>query len=312
MRSSSKWLAVVVASGLFAGAAPAQTTLRFKFKEGEKFEYVSNLDQKMSMSVGGQDIDMKFNMVMDMRWETIKIDDQGKARAKVVVSRVKLSLEGGPLGMIEVDSKSKDEPDNPIGQIFDKMVKALGGAEMLFTADSTGDVTDAKMSEDAVKKLKDIPGADKLGGDMLGPDSVKSMIEGSMLIPFPKDAISKGKDWSKKQDVKTAMGRMTGMNKYVYEGTIEKNGKKLEKIAVKTEDMKIEPAGNQPLKAKLKSNNTKGYLLFDNTTGRIAEASNEGVIEMEIDILGMTIAQTITQNQTMRLKGAGKTSEKQK
>jgi hypothetical protein len=305
MKSCCKMLAVALAGLTLAGAAQAQTTLRYKFKEGEKLEYVVDQDQKMSMSINGMDIDMKVKMVMEMDWQTLKVDNQGAAEVKVVISRVKMAMDG-PTGNVEVDSKDKEEPGDPIGQIFAQIVKAIGGMEMTFTSDATGDLRDTKISEGTAKKLKGIPGIDKLGGDMFSPDNMKSMMASNMVLP--KEPVSKGKSWTQKTNQKLPFGKLTGETTYTYEGEIEKNGKKLEKIAVKP-DIKIEPDPNSPIQIKVKGGSGKGTTLFDNTAGRVIESTNEQKMEMELEIGGMTINQNITQTTTMRLKGTERSKE---
>jgi hypothetical protein len=300
MRPTCKLLAAVLATLTLAGAAQAQTTLRYKYKEGDKLDYVIDQDQKMAMSVNGMDIDMKVGMAMDMSWETLKVDQDGNAKVKVTLSRVKMSMDG-PTGKVDIDSKDANEPDDPIGKILGQVVKGIAGMEMTFTVDATGDMKDVKVSEGTVKKLKGLPGLDKLG-EMFTPDNFKSMVSGNMVLP--KDAVEKGKTWKQKMDSKMPFGKVTGETQYTYDGTIEKGGKKLDKIAVKP-DVKIETDANSPIQIKVKDNKGKGYVLFDNAAGRIAESSNETTMQMELEIAGMTITQNITQNTTMRLKGKG-------
>jgi hypothetical protein len=311
MRNCCKVLAVLLASLALASAAQAQTTLRYKYKEGEKLEYVVDQDQKTTMNLLGMDIDIKQNMVMKMTWQTLKVDENGNATAKVTMTRVTLTMEGGPLGKVTVDSTDKDEPDDPIGQMFSQVVKGVGSMEMTFTADPSGDVRDVKVAEGTIKKLKKLPGIPG-GGEMFGPESFKSIVHGSIILPLPKEAIDQGKSWSHKMEQKApGLGKMSVDTKYTYEGQIEKNGTKLEKLAAKP-SLKIEADPDAQIKMSVKSSAGKGFALFDNKVGRIAESSNEQVIRMEIDAGGMTIDVSSTQNTTIRLKGEAKSSEKSK
>jgi len=301
MRHGCKVCLALLAALVVAGSAPAQTTLRYKFKEGEKLDYVMDQDQKMTMSVGGQDIEMKVNMTMDMQWETKKVDADGNAQVRVSFTRAKMSMTG-PMGKVEVDSKDTNEPDDPAGQIFAQVVKAIGAMDMSFTMDARGEMKDLKVSDAGLKKLQNLPGVDKLG-DMLSPDSFKSMMGGNMVLP--QDAVAKGKSWSQKTDQKTPFGKVTGTTKYTYEGEVDKNGKKLEKIALKP-DVKIEADPNAPVQIKVKGGSGKGHSLFDNQAGRIAETVNETTMQMEVEAAGMTISMDVVQNTTVRLRGAGK------
>ncbi len=107
------------------------------------------------------------------------------------------------------------------------------------------------------------------------------------------------------------MGKMSGETKYTYEGQIDKGGAKLEKFAAKP-DLKIEADPDAPIKMTMKGGSAKGFALFDNKVGRIAESTTEGTMKMEIEVGGMTIDMSSTQITTIRLKGPAKSSEKSK
>jgi hypothetical protein len=301
MRRCFTVLAVALAGLVVAGGAQAQTTLRYKFKEGEKLNYVIDQDQKMSMSIGGMDIETKVLMVMDMTWDVQKIDEQGNAHVKIKMDRVKMTMDG-PTGKVEIDSKDAKEPDDPIGQILGQVVQAMAGMEMSTTVSPTGEMKDTKIPEETIKKLKNLPGVDKLGGDLFSPDNMKGMMQGGMVLP--KDAVTQGKSWTEKLNQKMPFGKITGETKYTYEGTVDKGGKQLAKISVQP-DLKIDADPNAPLQIKIKGGKGKGYTYFDNQAGRIVESNNETTMEMEIEIGGMTINQRIMQNTTLKLKGQG-------
>ncbi len=300
MRHGWKLLAALLAVLTLAGAAQAQTTLRYKYKQGDQLDYVIDQDQKMTMSLNGMDFNVKIAMVIDMTWNTLGVDQSGNAKIKVRVGRVKMVMDG-PMGKVEVDSKDTDEPDDPVGKILGQLVKSLGGMEMTCTADATGDLTDVKVSEGTIKKLKGLPGLDQIG-DLFSPDSMKSMVSGNMVLP--KDPVKKGDTWTQKANSKLPFGKVIGETKYTYEGMVDKDGKQLAKIAAKP-DVKIESDPNAKIQIKVKENKGKGYTLFDNSAGRIIESTNETTMMAELEIAGMTISQNTTQTTIMRLKGGG-------
>jgi hypothetical protein len=309
---SQSWKLCAVLLAIFVvnvAAANAATKLRFKFKAGDRLDYVIEQGQEIAMKVGGMDLKMKSKMVIHMTWATMKVDDKGNAQLKVSVSRAKMGMEGGPLGKVEVDSKDATETTNPIGMIFEKLVKAMASMEMTTTMTPTGEMKDVKFSEASLEKFKALGGAaGAAGGDMFGPDNLKSMVS---QVTLPAEEVEKGKSWTQKIDMKTPIGKMVGENKYTYEGPTEKAGRKLERIAL-VPNIKIEPNPDAPVKITFKSNKSKGQILFDNVAGRIAEVSNEGTMETEIEAGGMTIGQKAVQKMTMRLEKPGASSEKGK
>lgn len=308
MRHGWKLPAIVVLAGLvLASTVQAQTTLRYKFKEGEKIEYVVDMSQKSATNVLGQDIDQTMKMAIELTWQTLKVDEKGNAQAKVTVSRVKMKLEGGPIGKIELDSNDKDEPENLFGQMFAGMVKGINGMEMTFTVSPSGEVTDAKVKEGKGKrKMPDFGG---LGGEMFGPDTMKSTIQGSIIIPLPKEPISKDKSWSHKVDEKTAMGRVISDTKYTYVGEVEKGGKKLDKLAINQPEIKIEPGDNAKVKIKVKNGSGKGTALFDNAVGRIVDITSDTKMQMEVEAAGVNADVNVAQTTTISINGTRKKGE---
>jgi hypothetical protein len=288
-----------VALALLAGPAHAQTTLRYKFKSGEKLQYGLSQDMKMTMNVMGMDIEVKLKQLMDMDWDIQKVDEQGNAQVRLTFGHVRLKLDS-PTGNAEFDSKkSTEEPEDPIGKVVAQLAKGLAALEMTFTMAPNGEMKDIKIPEAALKKLKEIPGADKLGGDMLSPEGLSKMAGGGLV--FPKGPVNKGKNWTQKISLKMPFGKMAGDMKYTYEGPVEKDGKKLEKIAVQP-NLKIELDPDAPAQIKIKSQKDKGHAYFDNQAGRLVEVTNEGTMEMELEVGGMTFTQNINQSTSLRLK----------
>src|SRR5262245_31524531 len=139
------------------------------------------------------------------------------------------------------------------------------------------------------------------GGDMLSPDTLKKSVS---LIVLPKDAIAKGKSWNEKVSLKTGFGNMKIDNQYTYEGQVEKDGRKLEKIAVKP-SIEIDADPNNPVAMKLKSGDGKGTAYLENQAGRLLEMVTTQNIAMEA--FGQTIE--MVQTATVRLNP---TKEKEK
>ncbi len=288
-------LAVIV-SGFLAASAPAQTTLRYQFKEGDKLPYVMEQKMKMLMSIMGMDIETKMNMTMELSLNVVALTKDGAAKMQFKVSHAKMSMDA-PTGKVEVDSKDKNEPDDQIGKILGGVVKALGAMEMSGTMLPSGEMKDVQVSEATLKALKSLPGADKLG-DVTSPDSFKTML--SNLV-FPTDAISKGKTWENKSETKTPFGKSTTENKYTYEGSIQKDTATLEKISVKP-NIKIVPDPNAQLKINIKDTKGSGQILFDNKKGRIVESTIQQTTEMAITANSLELSQTVQQTTTLRLK----------
>jgi hypothetical protein len=281
---------------LAVSAADAQTTLRYQFKDGDKLPYVMEQKMKMSMNIMGMDIETKMDMKMEMSLNVLELGKDGAAKLQFKMTAAKMAMEG-MAGNFTVDSKDKDVPENEVAKVLSQVVKALGAMEMTGTMLPTGEMKDVKVSEETLKAMKNLPGADKLG-DVMSPDSFKSMI--SNLV-FPTEAVNKGKTWNNKSDAKTPFGKATTENTYTYEGPVEKDKMTLEKIAVKP-DTKIDVDPNADIKITIKSSKGSGHILFDNKSGRLIESTTQQTTEMQIAAGGLDLAQTVQQTTTFKLK----------
>ena len=176
------------------------------------------------------------------------------------------------------------------------MVKVLGNLEITGQQSATGEVSDVKIPEKALKQLKKLAAAGGPGaGGMLSADSLKGMVGGTNGLVLPKEEVTKGKSWSHKTSTKTEMGDAEVDIKYTYEG--DKNG--LESIALNPK-MTIKPKEDSPIAIKIKSTDGKGKALFDNQAGRLRELNATQVIEMELEAGGMTIGQKMTIESKMK------------
>jgi hypothetical protein len=93
----------LAAWSLTAAVASAQTTLRYKFKEGDSLKYVLEQKMTMNMNVMGNDIEIKMNQNSDMTWSIGSVDDKGNAKITIKFGRQKMSMDA-PMGKIDVDT----------------------------------------------------------------------------------------------------------------------------------------------------------------------------------------------------------------
>src|SRR5262249_38285939 len=139
-----------------ADRAAAQTTLRYKFKKGEKLNYEMEQKIGMAMSIMGRDINMDMGQTIDMTWSVLDVDADGKAKMTQTITRVRFTMDG-PTGKVEYDSKEDKAPEGPLGKIMTPIFRALAGAEIGLTMDTQGKVSDIKVPEKLTKAAKSLP-----------------------------------------------------------------------------------------------------------------------------------------------------------
>jgi hypothetical protein len=296
-RAALGLLAITIA--LYAAdRAAAQTTLRYKFKKGDKLNYALEQKMNMSMSVGGMDINVDMSQNIDMLWNILDVDADGKAKMTQTITRIRFTMDGGPTGKIEFDSKENKDPEGPVGKIMGPMFKALAGAEISLSMDPQGKISDVKVPEKISKATKNLPGGAGFG-DMFSEEGIKQMIDQSGLI-LPKEPVAKGKSWEQRFEMKSPMGVMKVDNTYTYEGPVKRDSKELERVALKPK-LAIEPSKDSPAKITLKAQDAKGAALFDNAAGRLVETNMTQNLDLQVTIGGMDISQKLKQTMTMKL-----------
>lgn len=254
-------------------------------------------NQNMKMSTMGQEIEIKMNMMFEMTQTIDSVDTAtGNAKMKQKIDRVKMSMEGGPIGTMEFDSKSDKEPEGPLAAMAG-IFKAMTDGDMKMTINTRGEVSDFKMPEKLLDELKNLGGgAGGLGGgNMFSEDSLKNMMNQSMMV-LPKDAPVAGTTtWDRTMEMKMGpMGTMKNTTKYTYAG---KSGD-FDKISMKL-DMKLESDPSAPFQMKMNTKEATGTTLFDNAKGRIQDINMKTVSEMEMGGFGTA---NISQTMTMKLK----------
>ncbi|MBI3411187.1 MAG: hypothetical protein HY040_22870 [Planctomycetes bacterium] len=281
---------------VWSGAAQAQVTLRYKFKEGEKLDYVMEQKMKMNQDVAGMKIQTDMNQHMEMSWTVQSVDSKGAAKIKFLFGRIKMALDT-PMGKVEIDSNNKEAPDDLIGKMLHPAVSAIAGLEMSVAMDPNGHVGDVNIPEKALAKLKEASGPGM--GDMLTPDSLKKMATQSLV--FPNEAVAKGKSWTEKNSMMMPFGKLNADMQFTYHGEEERNGTTLQKISLKP-TLKMEADPKAEIAVKMKSAEGKGTLYFDNTIGRIVEVALHQTMEMEVEAAGATVNQTIDMSTLLKLK----------
>src|SRR5262245_42106518 len=105
------WVGLVAA--LPAAPAQAQTTLRYTFKEGEKFHCVTEVKTETQMTIGDKDFTTTSAFTFDMTWKVTEVGPDGKAKMIQTLDRIRC-VQGGPQGKSEFDSEKAEEPTDPL------------------------------------------------------------------------------------------------------------------------------------------------------------------------------------------------------
>lgn len=282
------------------GAAQAQTTLRYQFKTGDKIPYSIDVEQKANMKVMGKNADVKIHTTYDITMNVVKVDDKG-AQVNTTVDHITMTIDG--LGArITIDSNDKTEPGNDVAKLIAPMIVGLNKIEMMVNVSELGESTNARFSEESVKKFKDLSET-KIVGVLFTPESLKGMLAPGMVLP--RDGIDKGKSWTRKTNETMTYGKVSGETQFTFAGEIDKGGRKLVHISA-VPNIKIDPEGAAGVMMKVKDSTGKTNILFDNRTGRLVESVSEMDMQMEMEVDNEKVVQRVVHSVTYRLKEGDK------
>lgn len=292
--------ALAVALFGLATAHGAETTLRYQFKPGDKLQYVMDQKMAMTMNVGGNDMKMDMTQTVDLSWNVVSVES-GKAKMKQRFDRIRFSM-NGPMGKTEYDSKDGKAPDDAFGQMIVPVFQALAGAELTLTMDDRGRVSDVKVPEKVTEAIKNMPGGGAGMANMFSEENLKKMTGAGGLI-LPEGPIAKGKSWETTNEMKMPFGTMKVTNQATDEGTEQRDGRPVEKIALKPRMTLQGTAAEGAPTVKLKEQEAKGNAYFDNAAGRLTETMLDQTMKMDVNAAGQDVTQTIVQKITMKLQG---------
>jgi hypothetical protein len=279
IRKAASVAAVLVA--LLAPAAQAQVKLQFKFPEKTEATYLETVRVDQTLSIMGMDVPTKSEQSVRSRQSAGEKRPDGSVPVTQTVEAVKMQLEAPGVSMT-VDSEDKGDP--PAGELpqlkqIRDVIKALAGASYITVFDKDGKVAGIEGAERAIPKA-----------DGLEPDvamELKKRFEAERLKRetveqygvFPDILLRQGEPWERSETMDLGGGQtLTFQKQYEYQGTVEKDGRTLDKIGVKasTVSYAMEPNPNQPVsvsKSDLKMESSDGAILFDREAGRIVESN---------------------------------------
>lgn len=277
---------------VLASIAPiqAQTMLRYQFKEGETIEYVSDQKIVMTMDIGGNKIKNTVAHEIHTVWHVVNVDKKdGTARIQVKVTRYKMTMDG--LFATKFDSAIEGNQGDKGG-----IARALAGVSVEITILANGEIKATKYSEDNTKLYDKIYG-DKFGLSYLKKDAVKLV---ASFIELPKDAIEKGKTWTKESEEANRNETTKTKTTYTLEGPAIA-GETIEKISSKT-DISVVPNPGVKTMTKVTGAKASGVITFDTKAGRIIESSSDQRIDSISDAFGSTHPSVVETTTAMRLK----------
>jgi hypothetical protein len=297
IRSQMAFL-VTVATLLEWGAtsAAAETTLRWKFKQGEKLAYLIEEKDATKATSDEDVIELTQTLLLDTTWTVKAVDDSGKADIGVTIDRVRFRAEGKGvakgIGAIDYDSKEQREPEDETWKglkFLRSSLAAAVGAEFTLKIDPQGRISDVMVPDKLAKALAATAAQELAGffGSSFTAEGIKLKLT-DWIVHLPLAAVTpKEKSWTDKRPMHK-LATLALM--CIYRGPETRDGNRLERIDISPE-LTVQ---REPDKAydKITSQEGKGVIYFDNQSGKLVEYALRHKVALESYVGSSKYAET--------------------
>jgi hypothetical protein len=248
-------------------------TLEHKIPEGGNYtaETTGRVEQKLT--IAGTEVDTSSDTRSTSKFEVGTRDGEGNVRVKEKV--VSLNISTTVMGQnYTFDSANPDNKGASPLEAFRDVHKAIARRTTTTVFDKSNRAVAVEMDEDITGSIPAELRALMKG--QLDPQALKTLVNDE-LDQVKSDAIKKGDTWQRVRSTNFGAGQvMDFKTEFTYDGTIEKDGRELDKITAKTLSVTF-ALDNSPLPFSLKSSDLKPAesettLLFDRKQGAIVES----------------------------------------
>jgi len=272
---------------LSAAEVHAQKTLRMKFVPGAKSTISLVNKTAVDTEFGENKNKTNLNMAIDL-YQTVKeVKPDGSAVVLQKLSRIQMESTGGFVGVaLKFDSNDLKEADevNALSQVL----RPLIGAEFKVTYSNRGVVLDVEPPANLANKGTDA--LTTIYQQMFGKESFKSMLSQSSVV-LPEEPVSKGAKWESKFSSAAQAGGAAVTVSYVYGGTVQVDGKALEKLDVTMVIKLLESKLPDAPRLNIKKQSSSGTMYFDNQTGAMSHSEIKQLMQIEGQIGAMSLLQ---------------------
>lgn len=293
---------LIIASWALAGPVGRASAegLRWNFRPGETLRF--SIERKSSMSAKAMGTERKSSdtQTVEMSWKVLRLDPSGEAEITQRIDRIRLKAEMPPYMPLEFDSATTKE-DPPGFEAITRQIRAQVGAEFTFKMKPNGEITDIKLTEETLKRLREAapPGAPE--GEISEKAVKENLLLQSSPPSFPEGPIEQGKSWSPKPArVPLPFATLIMDKTFTYQGPDAKSPNLLI-VAIET-NAKLEPIQGADVKSTIRKQEGRGTMTFDGQAGRVVSIRLTQKLDMSIVQAGQAIDQSSDMTTTMSLQ----------
>ncbi len=286
---------VAVAAVVFllgtAEQAFAQKVLRWKFEQGQTFEWEMAQHADVVMTIGDMEQTSNTSFTMAMGMFVKQVDDEDVASLEITMDRLHMVMQVAGQTM-EYDTDSDEVPAG-IGEMLKKAFDPLMAMTYTIKMDSRGQIIDVDVPEDSLKGLKSMPGMEQFG-KMFSKEAMQDISSTGWLV-LPEEGLNVGDSWDMESETNNPiLGKQTVATHFTYEGSEELNGATVEKISIEM-DMKFDGDVENKLgiKMDIEDMTLSGTFYFDTEKGRLASSEIKQLMEADLEVGGQSMHQVM-------------------
>lgn len=280
------WLVLTLGA---ATAARAQVKLEYKYKEGRSSKFTSTAKAKQVLTLGDNNIETTSEQVTSGTSKAGRRAADGTLPIGQTIDAMRIEIEVGGMTLTFDSAQPEAKPAIPQLAFINDVIKALVGKELTVVLDQKGEVKAVEGTEKITEASKDLdPMAQEILKAALVAERSKRHYEKSQGN-LPQILVREGETWERSEADDIGSGQtLTFRRRYEYKGTVDKDGRTLDKIGITALDVtyQMDPESKSPLKAgksALKVESSEGEMLFDREAGQMVERKEVDHIKGTID-----------------------------
>jgi hypothetical protein len=283
------WVCALAVGLATASAASAQVKLEYKNKEGRTTAFTSTIKAKQVLSLAGMDIETASEQVTSGLLKTGRRAADGSLPITQTIDAMRIQIDAGGMTLTFDSADLNAKPPLPQLAFINDIIKALIGKEFKLVLDEKGQVTTVEGADKVVEAARDLdPMAREHLNEAQLTDRYKRQYE-KARGNLPSILVREGETWEHTEEDPIGNGQtLTFRRKYEYKGTVQKDGRTLDRIAIIALSVAYatDPQTQSPLKATksdLKVESSDGEMLFDREEGMVIERKEVDRIKGAID-----------------------------
>jgi len=287
--------ASLLTSIVFAPEAAAQTgiVLRWKFKAGDRLPLAVTDEFQVTQRVKDKDVRTTVSQQFDLSWTVRDVDAQGTASIMQRIERVrgKLLLNGVDAGSFD---SAGSQPAAGVWASLAPILTSMIGADFSLKMNARGEISEVTIPQQTVETVAKLP---KLGQlrEFFSAEGLKQLM-GSSLVVLPAEAVPAGHAWTVTRKARNPLaGPQLVTAALTYVGPEQRGGRQLQKITIDLDTLPDQAAGVNPQSqaAQVKQQEGRGFVYFDNASGRLAESELRQTMTMAVRFGGTTVDQQV-------------------